>query len=347
MFCERTIYNELAPPAQNVMVAPYNDTSNSAVIFSTQSYVNLATTLSKLSGHALGELERKEFPDGESYHRILSPVEDRPVIIVSGTIDDKETMELFDLANAIIDGGASSLKVVLPYFGYATMERAVKSGEAIKAKYRARLLSSGLPCSPMGNRFYMLDLHSEGLPHYFEAGAQTSHVYGKPIVIRAALALAQKYAKRESIEGKDSSASFVFASTDAGRMKWVESLARDMGVAPAFAYKERVDGATTISLGVSGPVAGRFIVIYDDMVRTGSSLLNAARAYLSAGATGIAVVSTHALFPGDALEKIKASGLIKEMVVTDSHPRSRSLECDFLKVESCAELFLPYIGGGM
>lgn len=329
---------------------------SSSVIFNTQSYGNLAATLSKLSGQPLGELERKSFPDGESYHRLLCSVEDRPAIIVAGTINDSETMELFDLANAIVDGGASRLKVVLPYYGYSTMERAVKGGEAVKAKYRARLLSNGLPRAPMGNRFYMLDLHSEGIPQYFESGAQTNHVYGKPIVMRAARALAEKYgagsdavalgSAEVSVEGKASAGSFVFASTDAGRMKWVESLARDMGVSPAFAYKERVDGATTISLGVSGPVSGRFIVIYDDMVRTGSSLLNAARAYLSAGATGIAVVSTHALFPGDALEKIKATGLIKEMVVTDSHPRSRSLECDFLKVESCAELFLPYIGGG-
>ncbi len=328
---------------------------SSAVIFSTQSYGGLAALLSKLSGHPLGELERKTFPDGESYHRLLTSVEDRPAIIVAGTISDTETMELFDLANAIVDGGASRLKIVLPYFGYSTMERAVKSGEAVKAKYRARLLSNGMPRAPMGNRFYLLDLHSEGLPQYFENGAQACHVYGKPIVVRAAQALARKYAPNASIavattelfvEGKSSIGSFVFASTDAGRMKWVESLARDMGVAPAFAYKERIDGATTVTLGVSGPVKDRFVVIYDDMVRTGSSLLNAARAYLAAGATGIAVVSTHALFPGEALEKIKATGLIKEMVVTDSHPRSRSLECDFLKVESCAELFLPYIGGG-
>ena len=313
-----------------------------AVIFHTRSYEKLSARLVELSGLVPGEIECKNFPDGERYHRLRTSVSDREALIVSGTINDEETLELFDLCNAIVDGGASRLRVIMPYYGYSTMERSVKSGEAVKAKYRARLLSNAVPDAPLGNRFYFLDLHSDGIPQYFENGAHAIHVYAKPIVVRAAIELARKYGESNG-DSEKSSTSFVFASTDAGRMKWVESLARDMGVSPAFAYKERIDGARTVSLGVSGPVQGNFVVIYDDMIRTGSSLLNAANAYMTAGARGIAVIATHALFPGDALKMLQESGVIKEIVVTDSHPRARQLESDFLRVECCAELFLPYI----
>lgn len=308
------------------------------LVFSTKSYAGWGERLQSLTGLELGALHREEFPDGEHYERVLSGLEDREVIVVSGTVDDAETLELFDLCNAIVDSGAIRLKIILPYFGYSTMERAVKSGEAVKAKYRARLLSCGIPQAPMGNRIYMLDLHSEGIPQYFERGTQTQHVYAKSIVLKAAKMLADKYAGESG-----GAAAFVLASADAGRIKWVESLAKDLGVAPAFAYKERIDGSSTVSLGVSGPVKGKFVVVYDDMIRTGSSLIHAAEAYMAAGATGVAAIATHAVFPGDALCKMKDSGLFKQIVVTDSHPRARLLESDFLKVESCVELFTPFV----
>lgn len=323
--------------------------SDKQLILSTQSYTAWAARFHTLTDMELGEIQRKDFPDGEHYQRIVTPVDGRKVLLISGTINDRETLELFDLANAIVDGGASRLRVVLPYFGYSTMERAVRQGEAVKAKYRARLLSNGLPRAPLGNRFYMLDLHSEGIPQYFENGAQTTHIYAKSIVMKVARRLSTEFgplalgARQLEVTTELPSGSFVLASTDAGRMKWVESLARDMGVSPAFAYKERIDGATTVSLGISGPVKDKFVVIYDDMIRTGSSLMNAARAYLEAGASGVAAMATHALFPGESLARIKASGLFHQLVVTDSHPRSRELESEFLRVESCSDLFVPHL----
>jgi ribose-phosphate pyrophosphokinase len=345
------IYNVLCLQASRPQRDTFMDSKRELLVFSTQSYAAWSERLQKLVRLEAGEIERKDFPDGEHYQRVLTPVDDRQVLIVSGTISDRETLELFDLANAIIDGGARRLQIILPYFGYSTMERAVKAGEAVKAKYRARLLSNGLPRAPMGNRFYLLDLHSEGIPQYFESGVQTKHVYAKSIVLKVARELAAKYGPAVSPptgeEGKEtgSSSNFALASADAGRMKWTESLARDMAVPPAFAYKKRIDGSSTVSLGVSGPVDGKFVVIYDDMIRTGSSLMNAARAYLSAGATGVAAIATHALLPGDALAKMQASGLFKEIVVCDTHPRARQLESSFLTVESCAELFVPLIYG--
>ena len=76
------------------------------------------------------------------------------------------------------------------------------------------------------------------------------------------------------------------------------------------------------------------------MIRTGGSLLSAARIYHEAGAKTVDVISTHGLFPGDALEKLQRSGVIRSIHVTDSHPRASELKSEFLKVHPAAPLLV-------
>ena len=77
----------------------------------------------------------------------------------------------------------------------------------------------------------------------------------------------------------------MLACTDAGRAKWVESLANEMGVPASFVFKRRLDGSETEVTGVSAQTSpASSVVIYDDMIRTGGSLIAAARAYRDAGA---------------------------------------------------------------
>ena len=276
------------------------------------------------------EVEVRLFPDGERYLRIATPVADRDVILIGGTISDAATLTLFDLASALVRYGARRLSLVVPYYGYSTMERAVRDGEVVTAKTRASLLSA-IPPASYGNRILLLDLHSEGIPHYFEGELTAVHVYGKPVIGAIASRLG----------GDD----FVLACTDAGRAKWVESLANDLGVTPAFVYKRRLSGSETAVAAVNAQVKGKRVIIYDDMIRTGSSLLGAGRAYRDAGASSLAVISTHGLFPGDAFERLQASGLFTDIVCTDSHPRVLSLQKQGLVVEPIAELFLPHLPG--
>jgi ribose-phosphate pyrophosphokinase len=103
-------------------------------------------------------------------------------------------------------------------------------------------------------------------------------------------------------------------------------------------YKRRLDGARTEVVGVSTHVSGRAVVIYDDMIRTGSSLVGAARAYRDAGATRVAAVCTHGLFSGEALADIQRTGLVDAIVATDSHPRAVARAGDYLTIESVARL---------
>ncbi len=260
---------------------------------------------------------------------------ERDAVLVGGTIDDRSTLDLFDLACALAGTGCRSLKVIVPFFGYSTMERAVRPGEVVKAKTRARILSA-IPIAPFGNEVIMLDLHSEGIPFYFEGPVKTRHVYAKTLVIDEAKRLAN---------GRE----FVLGAPDAGRAKWVESLANDLGVPAAFVYKRRSASGEVSLSGVNLPIKGVDVIIYDDMIRTGGSILQAARAYRDAGANRISLISTHGLFTNGALEKIRKSGLIESVSVTDSHPEALASKSNdgtgFLNIVSTAKLFVENLKG--
>ena len=300
------------------------------LVFCTQEYDYLGRAIAERAGWELGTVHRRAFPDGERYTRIDSDPADRDVVLIGGTIDDPATLDLYDLACGLVSEGAYRLRMVIPFFGYSTMERGVKPGEVVKAKTRARLLSS-IPAASRGTQVFMLDLHVAAIAHYFEGGIRTVHVYGKSLVTAAARRLG----------GTD----FVLACTDAGRAKWVESLANDLHVDAAFVFKRRLDGDATQVTGVSAQVAGKRVVIYDDMIRTGGSLLDAAQAYRDAGALAIDAIATHGLFPNDSLAKIQASGLLGSVVVSDSHPRAQMLAQSnpFLQVDSTAQLLLEHL----
>lgn len=298
------------------------------ILFATSHYNYLKTKLLAHNTFTEGVIEEKYFPDGEAYYRIATDVREQEVVLVGGTVSDAATLELYDLASGLVHYGAKKLTIVIPYFGYSTMERAVKKGEIVTAKNRALLLSA-IPTAPFGNQVIMIDLHSEGIPHYFTNNLRTYHLYAKPVIIELA----------KGFGGEN----FIFASTDAGRAKWVESLANDMHVEAAFVYKRRTSGSETQVTGVNADVKNKIVVIYDDMIRTGGSLIQAAKAYKEAGASKIYVIATHGLFPNNAIEKIKNSGIIEKVAVTDTHPNAEKLAGDFLLVKSVSELIVGAI----
>jgi ribose-phosphate pyrophosphokinase len=294
------------------------------ILFHIKQYKYLAEKILACGDFETGELEVSHFTDGERYQRILSDVTNRDVIIIGGTVNDEATLELFDLASSLVSYGAGSLSLVIPYFGYSTMERAVLPGEIVTAKSRAMLLSA-IPRSNRGNRVYLFDIHSEGIPYYFEHGLYPTHIYCKNIINKAAL----EY-------GGDN---FVMASTDAGRAKWVESLANELGVNAAFILKRRLKGDHTEVSAINADVAGKTVIIYDDMIRSGGSIINAAKTYKDAGAADIIVITTHGLFVNDGLQKLKNCGIIKKLVCTDSHINTGLLTNDeFVDIRSLDEL---------
>lgn len=300
-------------------------------MFSTRSYGYLQRALCESAACEAGELEERSFPDGERYLRILTECIDRDVVVLGGTVTDADTLTLYDLACATVGQGARSMTLIIPFFGYQTMERRVRRGEVVVAKTRARLFSA-IPPAGLGNRVVMVDLHSEGITHYFSGEVRPVHLHARRLILE----------EIRRLGGDD----YVLGATDAGRAKWVESLANDLGVEAAFIFKRRMhDGSTQVS-ALAADVGDRRVVIYDDLIRTGGSLIGAAEAYVDAGATSVAAVATHGVLPGDSLKRIHGSGLLPEVVCTDSHPRAVELAGEpGFRVVSIAGLLADFLAG--
>jgi ribose-phosphate pyrophosphokinase len=282
------------------------------LLFAIRSYAYLMPSFLAAGDFDEGGIERKTFPDGERYLRLLDSPWARDVVLLGGTPTDLDWLELYDLACAVAHAGARSLSIVMPYFGYATMERAVRPGEVVTAKSRARLISA-VPGCEGGTRVFLFDLHTDGIEYYFGDTVTTRHLYGAPVVT-------------EAVKKAMADRPYVLGATDAGRAKWVQSLARDLGVEPAFVYKKRdaASGALSVT-GVNADVRGREVMIYDDMIRTGSSLVQAARSYLDAGATKVHAVASHLVLPGTSLDLLLTGGVIASVLGTDSHPSSQKV----------------------
>jgi ribose-phosphate pyrophosphokinase len=223
-------------------------------------------------GVEVAPVERRDFPDGERYLRFAA--EDRfallgqDVVIVGATESGESLDDVYRLAAEAAKHGARSLVLAVPYFGYSTMERGTRPGEVVTAKVIARQLSA-VPRAARGTWVLLMDLHSAGIGHYFEGDTVALELYAGPKVVEAIARLALPR--------------LVLASTDMGRAKWVEALANRLHAPVALIHKRRLSGSETRVAAVVGDVAGRDVVIFDDMIRTGGSLVQAAEAYLRAG----------------------------------------------------------------
>ena len=302
------------------------------IIYYTEEYSDLALDVANNLDYSLrGTVETKRFSDGESYHRIenVESLKGQDITLIGGLTSDKAILDVYNLASTLAMQQIRSLNIVIPYMGYSTMERAVKSGEVVKAKNLARMFS-GLPQASRGNFIYFIDLHADGIPYYFEGPTHVVHLYAKRevgIMIN-------------DIIGDGKRKDFVLASTDAGRAKWVESLANDNKLQAAFVLKRRDNEGTEVT-AINTDVAGKNVIIYDDMIRSGGSIINAAKAYLQAGAKNIYACCTHGIFCDDGLKKIKDSGVVERVYMTNTHSNcQQNLDFGFTHLVSVADLIV-------
>lgn len=297
--------------------------SEAKLLFSIRSYAKLGHRIARQAGIGIGSVHVENWKDGELYQRVESPIRGRDAVLVAGTDTEARTLEAFDLASALVEQGASSLAVLIPFFGYATMERAWMRGDVVTAKSRARLWSA-LPSPPGGVSIRILEPHTAGLPHYFGPEHRVEAIDASGLML-------------ELLRGSGS-ARPVLCSPDSGRIKWVDALARETGKDCAFVLKRRGESGSVQGFGIAGRVKERNVVLCDDMVRTGGTLLEAARICREEGATSVSAAVIHGAFAPDALRDLEKSGVIDALCCTDSHPHAQSPLPAWISVHSCAGL---------
>lgn len=303
------------------------------LLLSIPSYKGMANQLLASGLFESAQLKRKKFPDREVHLRNGVRVRGRHVVVVCGTHDPHAFMELTHLVNGLGLQGVRQVTVVNPYFAYSTQERAQLPGEYVTAKTTAVALSK-LHYPPNGLTYVLFDTHTPDLPNYFETPVTASVLSGRPFV-------------QSTFKELSNGRRVVLGTADAGRMKYAESMASHLEVPLVSVFKRRCPITNKITISAmrveDADIEGASVVIYDDMIRTGGSIIKAADAYIKAGAIEVYAIASHGVLPRNALEKLQNCGHVKQVIVTDSHPRVRYLAPrfpGFLVVKSLAPLIL-------
>lgn len=274
--------------------------------------------VAKSLGTNLGNVILQRFSDGEFQPSIEETVRGKDVIIVQSTFPPTDNLfELLLLIDAAKRASAKRIVAVMPYFGFARQDRKDKPRVAIGAKLVANLLTAAGV-----NRVITMDLHAEQIQGFFEV--PVDHLYASTIFIP----------HLQSMEIPN----LVIAAPDTGGTKRANAYAKILGVDLAICYKQRKVANQVDSMTVIGDVAGKNVVLIDDMVDTAGTLCKAAEMMLEHGALSVRAICTHPVLSGQAYERIQNS-VLKELIVTDSIPLRTDMPHDKIQVLSVSKLF--------
>jgi ribose-phosphate pyrophosphokinase len=238
--------------------------------------------------------------------RIDEDVRGRDVFIVQPTCPpvNENLMELLIILDAFKRASPARITAVIPYFGYARQDRKDAGRVPISAKLAADLLTSA-----GANRLLCLDLHA----------AQIQGFFNIPVDHLAAVKEITTYVRSQNIPASD----LVVLSTDEGNVKKSLKYQSRLGGQIAVVDKRRMSGEDTKSEHLIGAsVDGKTVVIFDDMISTGSSMAGAIKVAKHHGAKRIFVCATHGLLVGKAVENLK-DPMIEGIAITDSIPLSK------------------------
>jgi ribose-phosphate pyrophosphokinase len=268
-------------------------------IFSGRATHYLADKIAAAYGEPLGEVNYQQFSDGEMSPYIQESVRGHEVFLIQSTFPPSDNlMELLLMVDAARRASASSVNVVIPYFGYARQDRKDKPRVAIAAKLHANLISAA-----GATRIMTCDLHADQIQGFFDI--PVDHLDGAYIFV--------PYLKSLGLEN------IMFASPDVGGIKRARSFAKFFDAELAVCDKYRKEANKIESMRLIGEVEGKDVVLVDDLVDTAGTICKAASLLKEKGAKSVRAVCTHGVLSGKAYENIESS-VLEELVVTDTIP---------------------------
>ncbi len=267
-------------------------------------------------GKPLGALEIKRFADGEIQPRFLESIRGAYVFIIQSTYAPADNlMELLLTIDAAKRASAGYITAVIPYFGYARQDRKDRPRVSIGAKLVADLLSTA-----GANRVMTMDLHAGQIQGFFNI--PVDHLDSSYIFI--------PYIEELGLDN------LAFAGPDLGASRRARHYAQFFGSDIVFAVKFRKEANKVEEVNIVGDVKGKNVILVDDIVDTGGTLIKIATEIMERGAKSVRAFVTHPVLSGNAIEKIEKSPL-EELVVTDTIPLKRPSHK--IKVLSAAPLF--------
>ncbi len=303
-------------------------TKKKMVIVSGRANEGLATEIAEVLGEELVEPNIADFANGEIHCRFEESVRGTDVFIVQShtahddfTINDA-VMEHLIMVDAARRASAKRITAVCPFFGYARQDRKAEGREPITAKLMANSFrASG------ADRLLSVDLHSGQIQGFFDG--PWDHLTAMPVLT-------------DFLKGM--SGDLVIVSPDAGRVKVAERYTNELDADLAIVHKRRSKNVeyAVEAKEVVGDVQGRTCVLIDDMIDTGGTIVAAADALAARGAATIYAATTHGVFSGPAIDRLKNS-VISKVVITNTLPLSPEKQIDKIEVLSVASIIAAAI----
>lgn len=294
--------------------------STGVKIFAGRASVDLAGKIAAKYGTVLGDVKVMEFSDGEFQPSFEETVRGQDVFIVQSTMPPADNLfELLLMVDAAKRASARKIIAVIPYFGFARQDRKDKPRVAIGAKLVANMLqAAGV------NRVMTMDLHADQIQGFFEV--PVDHLFASTLFYNEMKAL--------------DNGNLVMAAPDAGGAKRANAYAKKLDTGLAICHKHRKKANEVAEMTVIGDVAGKDVILVDDMCDTAGTLTKAAELFIEKGAKSVRAFCTHAVLSGPAMERINNSKLT-ELIVTDTIPLKE--QSDKIRVVSVANLFADVI----
>jgi ribose-phosphate pyrophosphokinase len=262
-----------------------------------------------------------DFANGEIFVRFLESVRGCDAFVLQSHTApiNHWIMEQLIMVDALKRASAKRITVVAPFFGYARQDKKSRGREPISARLIADLfLTAG------ADRIMAVDLHTAQIQGFFDG--PVDHLFALPILA-------------SYIEDKLDLSRVTVVAPDAGRVRVCERWTDRLGCPLAIIHKRRdPDVANQVKvLEVVGQVEDRSCIIVDDMIDTGSTIVNAVDALFNQGAAQVIVTATHGVLSGPAVDLLKNSR-ISELIVTNTLPIPNEKRFDKLTVLSIAPL---------
>ncbi|MGB9772501.1 MAG: ribose-phosphate diphosphokinase [Bacteroidota bacterium] len=293
---------------------------NGLKVFSGRANTELSKKIAKAIRQELGQVEIRNFSDGEIWAKYGENIRGRDVFIIQPTSPPAENLlELLILIDAAKRASASRVTAVIPYFGYARQDRKDQPRVSITAKLVANLLTTA-----GADRIITMDLHAAQIQGFFDI--PLDHLYSAPIIV--------KYFKRQRIPN------LTVVAPDVGGARMARAYAKRLGADLILIDKRRPGPNLAEIMNVVGNAKDRNILIVDDLIDTARTFANAVEALKNAGALDIYGACTHAILSDNAVERIENSA-VKKLIVTDSVAQGQTSEK--IVVLSVAELFAEAI----
>lgn len=269
------------------------------MIFTTTSNSKLAKSVASKSGIRLGKCDISKFSDKEISILVKEKVKGKKVFCLGSSFPPADNLlELLILINTLKVNGAKKITAIIPYFGYSRSDYIYTPGASLNAKLMAEMVKLA-----GADKVIVVDLHSKNVEKFFTV----------PLARLSAMPILAEATRKMKI--KD----MAIASPDLGGVDRAKEFAKILGIKNIIKIEKcrpKPDQARVTK--IEGDIKNKNVIIVDDMIQTGGTVINAAAALKKKGAKDIYVAATHMLYTGPAVANLLKTKNIKQVLATNT-----------------------------